>query len=351
MKKFGDDNAGPSSPTSPTPPSSRVPLLLVLVSILNLVLAHDPSARTSLLNSAFSEFPVVGSQLSHNIHGLQRSSVVASSSASWPDLGLDRAGPGGALLHGAGLEPAGAERPNYVTRLGRSLTFLVVLGSAWSSPPPWRASARSAGTTWARGPGRGRCRPRQHRRVLPRLPGAHAQVVESRVLVPGRSWAGSGGHSCSPSAATSSATTCATTAPPTASSVLCSGSSRGSIWARSSPSTPPSSTPCSTGTVAARPGAAAAHRGRPALDGLQATRTSAARSRRWRSTTTSRPCPSTSGWRRRGRGSRRSGDGDAPAPEHRRHPPDAQLPMPSSRRPAPDAQLPDVQHPTSSTRT
>ena len=130
MKKFGDDNAGTLVTNFAYSAFIAVfPLLLVLVSILNLVLAHDPSARTSLLNSAFSEFPVVGSQLSHNIHGLQRSSVVGLVigivGLIWGSTGLAQAG----LFSMAQVwNLPGPERPNYVTRLGRSLTFLVVLG-------------------------------------------------------------------------------------------------------------------------------------------------------------------------------------------------------------------------------
>jgi len=77
MKKFGDDNAG--SLVSSFAFSAFVcvfPLLLVLLTVLNIVLAGDPGTRKALLNSALGQFPVIGSQLGHNIHGLQRSSVI-----------------------------------------------------------------------------------------------------------------------------------------------------------------------------------------------------------------------------------------------------------------------------------
>jgi len=48
----------------------------VLLTVLNIVLAGDPGTRKALLNSALGQFPVIGSQLGHNIHGLQRSSVI-----------------------------------------------------------------------------------------------------------------------------------------------------------------------------------------------------------------------------------------------------------------------------------
>jgi YihY family inner membrane protein len=39
------------------------PLLLVLVTVLNIVLANDPSLRATLVNSALSQYPVVGPQI------------------------------------------------------------------------------------------------------------------------------------------------------------------------------------------------------------------------------------------------------------------------------------------------
>jgi uncharacterized BrkB/YihY/UPF0761 family membrane protein len=106
------------------------PLLLVLITALNIVLAGDHGARKALLNSALSQFPVIGSQLGHNIHGLQRSSViglvVGLLGLLWGSTGLAQAG----LFSMAQIwNLAGPERPNYVKRLGRSFVFLAVLGS------------------------------------------------------------------------------------------------------------------------------------------------------------------------------------------------------------------------------
>jgi YihY family inner membrane protein len=131
MKKFGDDNAG--SLVSSFAFSAFVcvfPLLLVLITVLNIVLAGDPGTRKALLNSALGQFPVIGSQLGHNIHGLQRSSVIGLVigllGLLWGSAGLAQAG----LFSMAQIwNLAGPERPNYITRLGRSFVFLVVLGS------------------------------------------------------------------------------------------------------------------------------------------------------------------------------------------------------------------------------
>lgn len=97
IKKFGDDNAGTLVTNIAYAAFVCVfPLLLILITVLDLVLAGAPSARRSLLHSALSEFPVVGAQLGHNIHGLQRSSVIGLVIGVvvliWGSTGLAQAG-------------------------------------------------------------------------------------------------------------------------------------------------------------------------------------------------------------------------------------------------------------------
>ncbi|MGH3067833.1 MAG: YihY/virulence factor BrkB family protein [Streptosporangiaceae bacterium] len=74
-KKFGDDQAGNlAALIAYYGFASLFPLLLVFVTVLNIVLAHDTSLRVHVLNSAFSHFPVIGEQLktnasNHTLHG------------------------------------------------------------------------------------------------------------------------------------------------------------------------------------------------------------------------------------------------------------------------------------------
>ncbi len=129
VKKFGDDNAG--SLTVQLTYSMFVtvfPLLLLAITILGIVLADNPTDRQRVLASAFGQFPIVGQELAHNVHALKRSSV----------FGL-AVGVFGLLYGSTGLAQAGlysmeqiwnipsALRPNYLTRLTRSLVFLAVL--------------------------------------------------------------------------------------------------------------------------------------------------------------------------------------------------------------------------------
>ncbi len=130
VKKYGDDNAGALSVQLTYAMFTTVfPLLLLLVTVMALVLAGDPSARSAVLRSTFHQFPIVGTELSKNIHVMRRNSAFGLV------IGLLGILYGSTGLAGAGLQTMeqvwnipGAIRPNYWTRMARSLLFLVVMG-------------------------------------------------------------------------------------------------------------------------------------------------------------------------------------------------------------------------------
>ena len=63
-KKFGEDQAGNlAALIAYYGFASLFPLLLVLVTVLDIVLAHDPTLKAKVLDSAFGHFPVIGDQL------------------------------------------------------------------------------------------------------------------------------------------------------------------------------------------------------------------------------------------------------------------------------------------------
>jgi membrane protein len=65
-KKFGDDQAGNQAALIAYYSFVAIfPLLLVLVTVLNIVLKNDPGLQHRLLNSALSHYPVIGQQLGH----------------------------------------------------------------------------------------------------------------------------------------------------------------------------------------------------------------------------------------------------------------------------------------------
>ena len=75
-RKFSDDRAGNlAALVAYYAFLSTFPLLLVLVTVLGMVLAGNPRLQQDVLNSALTEFPVIGTQLRANVHSLGRSGV------------------------------------------------------------------------------------------------------------------------------------------------------------------------------------------------------------------------------------------------------------------------------------
>jgi len=70
-KKFGDDQAGNlAALIAYYGFAALFPLLLVLVTVLDIVLRNNPSLKDKVLDSAFGQFPVIGPQLQSSVHGL-----------------------------------------------------------------------------------------------------------------------------------------------------------------------------------------------------------------------------------------------------------------------------------------
>jgi membrane protein len=67
-KRFNDDQAGNlAALIAFNAFVSIFPLLLVLVTVLNIVLRNDPSLHATLLNSALAQYPVIGPQIKSNL--------------------------------------------------------------------------------------------------------------------------------------------------------------------------------------------------------------------------------------------------------------------------------------------
>jgi YihY family inner membrane protein len=105
------------------------PLLLVLVTILGLISSADPALRGEVLKAVAKQFPLVGSQLTGNVHTLQRSSVIGLIAGL---LGLIWGGTGLAQSGLFTMEQVwnlpGPARPGFFQRVGRALVFLCLLG-------------------------------------------------------------------------------------------------------------------------------------------------------------------------------------------------------------------------------
>jgi membrane protein len=130
-KKFGDDQAGNlAALIAYYAFASIFPLLLVLVTILDLVLSQNPAARERLINSALAGFPVIGDQLKHNVHGLSGSGLALAVGLILTFLGaLGFAFAAQNALNSAWEVPF-ARRPGFPWSLLRSigLTLLVGIG-------------------------------------------------------------------------------------------------------------------------------------------------------------------------------------------------------------------------------
>ena len=130
FKKFGDDRGGSLAALLTFYGFlSLFPLLLLLVTILGFFNGSEHSFVQRVENSAFSQFPVVGTKLSTNIHGLQGRSVfglvVGILFVLWGSQGA---------LQTAQYAQAeiwnipGVDRPNFWARLGRTGLMMLVLG-------------------------------------------------------------------------------------------------------------------------------------------------------------------------------------------------------------------------------
>ena len=130
FKKFGDDRGGSLAALLTFYGFlSLFPLLLLLVTILGFFNGSEHSFVQRVENSAFSLFPVVGTKLSTNIHGLQGRSVfglvVGILFVLWGSQGA---------LQTAQYAQAeiwnipGVDRPNFWARLGRTGLMMLVLG-------------------------------------------------------------------------------------------------------------------------------------------------------------------------------------------------------------------------------
>jgi len=75
-KKFGDDQAGSlAALIAYYAFVSIFPLLLLLVTVLGIALHDNASLQQRVLNSALTDFPVIGEQLRENVHSLNRTGV------------------------------------------------------------------------------------------------------------------------------------------------------------------------------------------------------------------------------------------------------------------------------------
>jgi YihY family inner membrane protein len=129
VKKFGDDQAGNlAAVIAYYGFFSLFPLLLVLVTLLGMVLRNNPDLQTRILDSALANFPVIGTEISGNVHALGGSGVtlaVGIALTLWSGLGVIKTTQAG--MNAVWNVPF-EHRPNFLKSTLRALILLGVLG-------------------------------------------------------------------------------------------------------------------------------------------------------------------------------------------------------------------------------
>jgi membrane protein len=128
IKKFGDDQSGNlAALIAYYAFFSLFPLLLVFVTILEFVLAGDPSLQRKLINGTLNQFPVVGNHLHPgSFHGSGVALVIGIVGALWAGLGVTLAAEN--AMNTVWNVPM-KQRPNFLKSRLRGLALLGALGS------------------------------------------------------------------------------------------------------------------------------------------------------------------------------------------------------------------------------
>ena len=128
-RKFSDDEAGSlAALIAYYAFLSTFPLLLVLVTVLGLVLADNPGLQQDVLNSALTEFPVIGTQLRANVHSLSGNGFGLAVGLVLTFLGAR--GVAGAMQNAMNKVWAvpRRERPGFPSSALRSIAMIAVIG-------------------------------------------------------------------------------------------------------------------------------------------------------------------------------------------------------------------------------
>jgi len=132
LKRYGDDRCGMYAALITFYALLSVfPLLLLFVTVASMILGANSQAEHRLVDSAFSHFPVIGSQLSNSIHAFSKNSwpafVVSFLFLLWGSLGVTSALQ--MASHHAWRRPRN-EEPNIWIRSWRGLRLLGVIAAA-----------------------------------------------------------------------------------------------------------------------------------------------------------------------------------------------------------------------------
>jgi YihY family inner membrane protein len=130
VKKFGDDQAGNlAALVAYYGFFSLFPLLMVAVTVLGMFTAGNPTLRTTVVNSTLRNFPIIGPQVSRNVHALNGSGLtlaIAIVLTLWSGLGVIKVFE--TAMNTVWNVPY-RERPNFLWSTLRAVVMLAVLGA------------------------------------------------------------------------------------------------------------------------------------------------------------------------------------------------------------------------------
>ena len=129
MKKFGDDQAGNlAALIAYYGFLSLFPLMLVLVTLLGMLLRNNPELQDTIRTSALANFPVIGEEISKNVHSLRGSGLalgIGLALALWAGLGVMKVLQ--TAMNAVWNVPY-RDRPSFWLSLLRAMLLLLVLG-------------------------------------------------------------------------------------------------------------------------------------------------------------------------------------------------------------------------------
>jgi YihY family inner membrane protein len=149
IKKFGDDQAGNlAALVAYYGFFSLFPLLLVLVTVLGLVLQGNTDLQRTVKDSALANFPVLGTQISKNVHSLTGSGVALAIGIAltlWAGLGVLKVMQ--TAMNTVWNVPY-RYRPNFWVSLLKAFLMLVVLGAITLASAAAGSVGAGSGSWW-----------------------------------------------------------------------------------------------------------------------------------------------------------------------------------------------------------
>ncbi|MDP9331020.1 MAG: YihY/virulence factor BrkB family protein [Actinomycetota bacterium] len=150
VKKFGDDQAGNlAALVAYYGFFSLFPLLLVFVTILGMALRGNTALQQRVVDSALAKFPVIGTQISSNVHSLKGSGLalfIGVALTLWAGLGVLKVMQ--TAMNTVWNVPY-RYRPNFVRSTLRAAIMLVVLGVMTLASATAGSVGTGAGTWWS----------------------------------------------------------------------------------------------------------------------------------------------------------------------------------------------------------